>query len=195
MKREIVRIEKPVIDWSGIPDQYRARFLNPGEPETLVALFRKAKPERVIEFGANNGRTAKLLMDNVPSIKQYIGVDVPSWYVFSKECQKYEVPENPGMLALKDERFELILSPRGSMGFLVKALSWCDAAFVDGDHGAMAVRSDWTIATELGCKLVVFHDDHQMRTVDVSSVLDEIHDSGVSLKHVDGTWLTYYEED
>lgn len=189
MTLPIIRVERPSIDLTGLP----ARFMNPGELETLVALIGSVKPKGVLEFGVNTGRTSKVLMDNIPSIERYQGIDVPIGYTTSKEVQRREVPVNPGSMVETYPQFELILRPRGSLDLSVADLALCNAAFIDGDHGYDAVLHDTMLATALVRPggIIVWHDYHDLGTVDVKRALDELYDAGEKLTRVEGTWFVY----
>ncbi|RUX81402.1 class I SAM-dependent methyltransferase [Mesorhizobium sp. M7A.F.Ca.CA.001.07.2.1] len=178
------------IDWSGL----NARFMNPGELEVLVALARSVAPKVAIEFGVNEGRTAKALLRNVVTIERYVGIDVPQGYVTDKIVQRREVPQQPAHLALDDSRFRLLIARHGSHDLLIDDLPECDFAFIDGDHGARGVMQDQFLALNRVRKggMIVYHDYHARGTVDVQAVLEELHKSGRRLiQHVEGTWLAF----
>ncbi|MCC6380470.1 MAG: class I SAM-dependent methyltransferase [Burkholderiales bacterium] len=176
-------------DWSGVPK----RFLNPGELEVLIALVASVAPRGVLEFGVNVGRTARAILDSVPSIERYQGIDVPMGYVTSKAVQRQEVPERPGELAAADPRFELILRPSGSLDLTASDLALCDAVFIDGDHGRQAVVHDTALAHALVRRggIIIWHDYHDLGTVDVREVLHELADGGASIAAIDGTWIAF----
>lgn len=168
--------------------------MNPGELEVLVALARLAAPRVAVEFGVNEGRTAKALMRNVDTIERYVGIDVPHGYVTDKIVQRREVPQQPARLALDDARFRLIIARRGSHDLAPEDLPECDFAFIDGDHGRDGVTKD----TQLACHrvrpggLIVWHDYHARGTVDVQAVLEEYaRTSARPIHHVEGTWLAF----
>lgn len=169
------------------------RFLNPGELEVLVALVRNVGAQTMLEIGVNDGRTAKAMMMNVPSIRRYIGVDVPMGYVTSKVVQRREIPARPGHLAMDDPRFSLLLKKRGSMDLGPTDLPRCDVVFIDGDHGRDAVMHDSGLARAIVKHggLVIWHDYHDRGTVDVREVLDEMFDEGAKITHVKDTWIAY----
>lgn len=177
------------IERGGLP----ARYMNPGELEVLIALVASARPAHVIEFGVNVGRTAKAILSNVVSVEQYTGIDVPETYVPSKAVQRYEVPTNPGALVVYDPRFTLLIRPRGSLDLSADDLEPCDAAFIDGDHGAEAVAHDTMLARALTRPggIIVWHDYHDLGTVDVKAVLDRMHEAGRDISLVAGTWLAF----
>lgn len=184
-----VKIEPAKIDWTGLPTGY----LNGGELEVLVTLVRSVSPRAVIEFGCNEGRTAKALLRHVPEIEQYVGVDVLPGYVFQKSVQKGETPARPGHLAIADERFELRVSARGSFDLTAADLPVADAVFIDGDHGERAVRHDTALALELlrPGGIIIWHDYHDLGVVDVRDVLHAFAADGMAIQHVEGTWIAY----
>lgn len=176
------------IEWMGLP----RRYLNPGEAEVLVALMRGVNARRVLEIGCNDGRTAKLMLANVPSIERYVGIDVPPGYQFACAVQKNEVPKNPGHYAEGHKAFELLLRPRGSFDVTAEELGTFDVVFIDGDHSAAAVRHDTDLARKVLGRggLIIWHDYHDLGTVDVRDVLQDSPLPGVTQpQHVAGTWI------
>jgi predicted O-methyltransferase YrrM len=167
--------------------------MNPGELETLVNLIGSILPQTVIEFGVNEGRTAKALLRHIPSIRKYIGIDVLPGYVTAKTVQRREIPDKPGHLAADEKAFELILRTRGSLDLVADDLPACDAVFIDGDHGREAVEHDSALARARinAGGLIVWHDYHELGTVDVKSVLDSMAAQGYPIKHIAGTWLAF----
>jgi predicted O-methyltransferase YrrM len=180
------------LDWSGIPEEHRARFLNPGEPEVLAALVRSVRPRSMVEFGCQNGRTARLMLDNVSTLRRYLGIDVPVGYVTEKEVQRGEVPARPGELAFPDRRFRLVLSGLGSHNLTPADIGVFDVAFIDGDHSYAGVMNDFTLSCLCIAPggLIIFHDFHDLGTVDVKKAVEEIHgQSGRIVEHITGTWF------
>lgn len=181
-------LEVAPIDWCGLPK----RFLNPGEAEVLVALMRSVQARRVVEIGCHDGRTAKLMLHNVPTIDRYVGIDVPPGYEFGCAVQKLEVPKRPGHYALEEKAFELILRPRGSFEVHPLELGEVDVVFIDGDHSALAVRHDTELARRVlrAGGLIIWHDYHDLGTVDVRDQLHAFVASGEARPvHVAGTWI------
>jgi predicted O-methyltransferase YrrM len=177
------------IDWTGLP----TRFMPEGDLETLIALVSSVWPRHVIEFGVNVGRTAKAIMDNVPGIERYTGIDVPLDYVPLLALQRDNAVPNPGEMVLSDPRFHLIVKPRGSLDLTVADLAPCEAVFIDGDHGREAVLHDMMLARALVRPggIIVCHDYHDLGTVDVKAVLDEMHAAGAAIQRVEDTWLAF----
>ena len=167
--------------------------MNKGELEILIALMRSVCPQHVIEFGVNEGRTAKAILANVAGVERYTGIDVAPGYVPAKAVQRNEVPAFPGALVEDDPRFELIVRARGSLDLAAADLAPCDAAFIDGDHGREAVLHDTALARALVRPggIIVWHDYHELGTVDVKTVLDDMSQAGDTIMHVEQTWLAY----
>lgn len=185
-----VGVMDAVIDWSNLSKQY----MNPGELEKLISLMRVHSPRTVMEIGINSGRTAKALLTYVPSIQKYIGVDVNKGYQFSKEVQSAEVPEVPGEVALAFPQLELRVSDNGSFDINMKDdLPELDAVFIDGDHSYDAVFHDTVLARENVRKggIIIWHDYHDLGTVDVRDFLHDQVKEGRKIVHIDGTWLAY----
>lgn len=175
------------IEWMGLP----RRYLNPGEAEVLVALLRSVNARRVLEIGCNDGRTAKLMLANVPTIERYVGIDVPPGYQFACAVQKNEVPKNPGHYAEGHKAFELVLRERGSFDVTPGELGEFDAVFIDGDHSAAAVMHDTKLAQQVLRQdgLIIWHDYHDLGTVDVREVLHELVANGALLSQIANTWI------
>jgi predicted O-methyltransferase YrrM len=166
-----------------------------GELETLIALLQTISPRHVIEFGVNVGRTAKAIMANVAGIERYTGIDVPLDYVPLLPIQLDNAVANPGEMVLADPRFHLIIRPRGSLDLTAADLAPCDAAFIDGDHGYQAVLHDSMLARALVRPggIIIWHDYHDLGTVDVKTALDDMHRDGIhhAIHRVDNTWLAF----
>jgi predicted O-methyltransferase YrrM len=175
------------IEWLGLHRKYQ----NAGELEILVALARSIDAHSMLEIGCRDGRTAKLMLHNVPSLQRYIGVDVESGYQPEHAHQLDEIPKIPGQYANGDPRFELILRPNGSFDLLDDDLQSCDIVYIDGDHGRWAVRHDSILAFQIVRKdgLIVWHDYNNAMTVDVKTVLDDFAKYGFPIKLIEGTWF------
>lgn len=187
------RLDLPEINWSGIPLDQRKRFLNPGEAEVLIALVRSINPQCMWEIGVNEGRTARLFLDNVESLESYIGFDVLPGYMTSRQVQRREVPARPGWMAAEDPRFLMRLSARGSLDFAPGVLPPVDVVFIDGDHGKQAVEHDTRLARAAlrPGGLIIWHDYHGLPTVDVREVLEAQHAAGAPIEHVEDTWIAF----
>lgn len=176
------------IDWRG-----HQRYMNNGELDVLVSLFRMVMPKLVVEIGVNEGRTAKVILENVPSVQIYTGVDVQRGYVPVLPVQRNEVPERPGHMVIDDPRFQLVLRPKGSLDLKSCNLGASDATFIDGDHSRKAVIHDTLLARAITRPggIIVWHDYHDQETVDVRLVLDEMYLKGDEILHVENTWFAY----
>lgn len=173
-------------------DDISKRYMNPGELETLATLVARVKPKRMIEFGCNEGRTAKVMLREFP-IQSYVGVDVLPGYQFTCKVQSREVPKDPGHLAMHDHRFQLLLRARGTWDLTPDDLRQADVIFIDGDHSYDAVMHDTILASKVVNPggLIVWHDYHDRGTVQVKEVLEQLHARGRKIRHVEGTWLAY----
>jgi predicted O-methyltransferase YrrM len=184
-------VVKYPIDWSTRP----RRFMNPGELETLITLIASVNPKQVIEFGINVGRTAQAILEYVPGIEGYTGIDVPIGYVTAKEVQRGEVPQVPGELVKDDPRVTLLVRTGGSQSLRAHELPEADAIFIDGDHSRKGVENDTMLAWQRVRPggIIVWHDYHDLETVDVREVLNDLYEKGWNLRHVKDTWLVYLE--
>jgi len=167
-------------------------YLNEVETAILVTLVTSVKPKVMIEFGCNQGRTAKIILDNVLSIERYIGIDVPPDHEPTLECQRSEIPRSPGIFAASDERFWLLVRDRGSAGIGPQDLESCDVVFVDGDHSDRAVTHDLHVARVLTRPggIIVAHD-YGNEAVEVTRAIDRLCDQGWPWQHIEGTWLAF----
>jgi predicted O-methyltransferase YrrM len=164
--------------------------------EVLVALIRTTTPKVVVEFGVNIGRTAEAILEYVPGIETYVGIDVPFSHVPNKMVQRNEVPEQAGRLVRDDTRFQLLLPSGGSQELLPVSLpKQADAVFIDGDHSLPVVQHDTMLALQIlrPGGLVIWHDYHTLGTVDVKPFLDDKYEQGWPLHHVQDTWIVFME--
>lgn len=192
---QLPQISKQYFDVKSINlDDVPTRYMNPGELEVLVTLIAAVKPRRVIEFGCNSGRTAKVILREIPGIQSYVGIDVLPGYEFACPVQKAEIPPNPGALAMDDARFHLLLRGRGTLDIKPEELSYADAIFIDGDHSYDAVVYDTILATKIVKPggIIIWHDYHDMPTVDVKKALDRFaSEYNRKIIHVENTWLAF----
>jgi predicted O-methyltransferase YrrM len=174
------------------------RFMSQMERYALAELANNISARTIIETGVNEGTTAKWLIENVPTIIHYVGVDVPVGYMPKFVQQASEVSGAPGRLAFQFyDKFQLTVCARGSFDLEAKDLPRADMFLIDGDHGREAVLNDTKLATELVNKggLIIWHDyklvDDRGRPdpCNVVDVLDELHSLGRPLVHIAGTWL------
>lgn len=184
------------IDWTGIPDPVKGLFLQEVEVRSLIHLLDGC--ESVMEIGCQNGRTARVLLNSVLSLKRYIGVDIPPGSVTASSVQRGEVPLRAGEFALGDERFHLMVRPRGSFAIEPYEIidgGRLDAVFIDGDHSRNGVERDTALALSVlkPGGLVIWHDDHDRSDVDVSAVLDEFNRlQRWDIHRIEGTWIAYH---
>jgi predicted O-methyltransferase YrrM len=167
-----------------------SRYLNAHETAVLVALVKSVSPKVMIEFGCNLGITGARLLENVPTLEKYVGIDVPPDHVPVLQCQRDEVPTNAGCYAAHDPRF-FLLTER-SQFLRTGHLEPCDAVFIDGDHSEAAVLHESRLARRLirGAGIIVWHD-YSNPAVEVTRALDRLHEEGWPIDCVDNSWLAF----
>lgn len=186
-----VKIAPAAIDWGKEP----RGFFNANELETIVALMYEVRPEYVVETGCNIGRTAKLVLQHVPGIVRYTGIDVfPGYKYQDGSVQKHETPTNAGERAKGDPRFRLHVSEFGSRDVTADYLGPADCVFIDGDHSVSGVTYDTQLAESVirPGGMIIWHDYHDLNCagIGVKEVLDLRAKTG-DLYHVEGTWLVF----
>jgi predicted O-methyltransferase YrrM len=167
-------------------------YLGKQETEILVSLIASVEPRTMFEFGVQAGRTAKTLLDRVPSLQRYIGIDVPFDHMPTLACQKSEVPITPGVFASEDPRFFTLIYEGGSQLLSADQLEPCDAVFIDGDHSRAAVLHDSAVAQWIVREggIIVWHD-YGNPAVEVTQALDELIENGWPIIVVENSWLAY----
>jgi predicted O-methyltransferase YrrM len=164
------------------------QYMNPGEQEVLLALIAPIKPKIMVEIGVNEGLTALAVLQNIPSIEQYVGIDVPPDYEFEIAAQRVERPNEPGKLVKHDPRFQLKIHGETSATMPASA----DVVFIDGDHGKQGVLADSIWASQIVTHggLIIWHD-YGNPTVEVTQVLNRLDNHHRELHHIEGTWLVF----
>jgi len=163
-------------------------YLNGRETSLLTMLVDSVKPKVVLEFGCNVGMTAKRVLENIPGIERYVGVDVPFDHKTTLVCQSSEVPLHPGCYA-DDPRFWLLIADRE---LTHDDLEPVDAVFIDGDHSFDGVMHDSRLARELirSPGIIVWHD-FLNPSVDVTKVLDQLSEEGWPIVGIKNSWLAF----
>jgi predicted O-methyltransferase YrrM len=166
-----------------------SRYLGANECSIMIDLVRSVSPRVMIEFGCNLGITAKRVLENVPTLEKYIGVDVPPAHVTTLMCQLEEVPESAGCYA-DDPRFRLLTSPTQELE--ASDLEPCDAVFIDGDHSFPAVTHESIIARDLVRPggIIIWHD-FQNPSVEVTEALVSFYAQGWPIVSVRNSWLAF----
>lgn len=166
-----------------------SKYLNARETAILIALIKPVAPKVFIEFGCNVGLTARRVLDNVPSIDTYIGIDVPPYHVPTLDCQWGEVPADAGWWVASEQKFHLLIADR----VLTRDdLEPADAVFIDGDHSFDGVMRDARLARALVRPggLIAFHD-YGNPHVEVTAALDHLEQEGWPLNQIEGSWIAY----
>lgn len=188
--RKSIKITPRSYNLNGIP----TRYFNPGELERLLHLYEMVPEiETIVEFGVNNGRNPLATFKNIPTVKQYVGVDVTQDYVTRMPVQRNEIPSRPGELVLGDPRFKLIVQPNGTFDLSAGDLPNADAVFIDADHSEVGVMHDYELAKKIikPGGIIIFHDDNCLPVVQVTQTLNKICEQGREIVHIDGTWLSF----
>ena len=167
-------------------------YLNDVETGLLVTLVRSVRPKVVIEFGVNEGRTASIILREIPGIERYIGIDIPPGHEPTLACQRSEVPRTAGVYAAPDPRFWLLVRERGSLAVGPQDVEPCDCCFIDGDHSRAAVEHDSFLSRALirPGGVIVWHD-YNNPAVQVSEVLDRLSSQGWPITAIEDSWLAY----
>jgi predicted O-methyltransferase YrrM len=148
----------------------------------------------VLEIGVHEGNTAKAILQALPHITRYIGIDVPANYRTTLPIQQGEVPRKPGAAVAGDARFELVIEPRGSYDVhAADLMPKFDAIFIDGDHSCEGVRNDSALAYQLiqPGGVIIWHDYKMHPQLCVKQLIDQWRAGGRNINLVTGTWLAF----
>jgi predicted O-methyltransferase YrrM len=151
----------------------------------LIKLIESVSPKVMIEFGCNEGVTAKRLLEKVSTIERYIGIDI------SFDQATDETPVNAGWAAANDPRFFVLF--QNSRSLIDEDLEECDAIFVDGDHSEETVLHESLMARRLirPGGIIVWHDFGNP-AVEVTQTLVRLsNDFGWPIQNIDGSWLAF----
>ena len=184
--RKFTRVELGAVPLGGPT----SRYLNAYETSILIALVESVRPRVMIEFGCNEGITAKRLLESLSTLEKYIGIDVAFGNKPALACQSSETPANPGWAAAADPRF-FYLEARSQM-LRSGRLEACDAVFIDGDHSELAVLHESRLARRLmrGRGIIVWHD-YGNNAVEVTHALNRLHNEGWPISCVEHSWLAF----
>jgi predicted O-methyltransferase YrrM len=185
--RKFTRAELGVVPLHGAFSKY----LNSHETSILYALIASVAPRVMIEFGCHEGITAKRMLENLPTLQKYIGIDVPHGHRATLRCQQDETPADAGWYAAADPRFFLLLA-RSQM-LRTGHLESCDAVFIDGDHSEHAVLHESRLARRLirgPVGMIVWHD-YSNPAVEVTQALDQLCYEGWPINCVEDSWLAF----
>jgi predicted O-methyltransferase YrrM len=184
-------------------EQFMAMFGDPGpqaggcyltdvERRVLVALTRHVAPKTVIEFGVQDGKTAACIWAAAPTIKSYVGIDLPQGAAPALASQGTEVPAVPGEAVAGRKGFKLLLQESGT---LVPAdLPLADLIFIDGGHDYATVKHDTALAFARirPGGVIVWHDYNAIPEIGVRQCIDELNQTqGDRCTLVQGTWLVF----
>lgn len=187
-RRQLLQVEIACGETFG---EFPKRMMSDEDRRAIIGLLRSINCETFAEFGVHEGFTAKVILDNVPTIKRYVGVDVTPDYVPAIAAQLKEVPTDPARLVKDDPRFELIVRKRGSLDATPGTIGRCDAILIDGDHSRAAVEHDTTLARTCVRPggLVIWHD--YVNVGDVVDALEGYAALGDPILNAAGTWVAF----
>lgn len=174
-------------------DWHKYWMTSPEDRAALIYLLRSIEAETVAEIGIHAGYTARCLLDNVVSIRSYIGIDAKRGYVPTTKAQKTQVPIEPAKKVIGDHRLRLIVSTNGSLDIKASDLPNLDAIFIDGDHGYEVAKHDTNLArqTVRSGGLIIWHDYHEGSAEGVRDLLEEMFGQGAPIRHIAHTWLAF----
>jgi predicted O-methyltransferase YrrM len=164
--------------------------------DAICTLIERIHAEVIIEFGVQQGNTATAILDTFSYIREYIGIDVEKDYEPLCIFQKKEIPLDAGCFAKKDNRFRLIVKPRGTFDLTFRDMPVADFIFVDGDHSLQGIVHDTVLAlaTVKNDGIVCWHDYQNLSVVrETLKILSEkycfniniINDSNIAYSVVD----------
>lgn len=164
-------------------------YLTDQERRILVAVTRFVGARTVVEFGVQDGRTARCVLDGCPTIKRYVGIDLPAGVAPVLRTQGTEVPRVPGEAVLGLPGVEIIL--KDSRELTAEEIPRADVVFIDGGHDYETVRSDTRLAYQIVRPggAIVWHDYNAMPEIGVRRCIDEMNALGDSRVLVAPTWM------
>lgn len=178
----------------------RNGFMTRADTEAVLALLREVKPTRVLEIGINYGDTAREILQRVPGIHEYVGIDIMPGTKLPMRFQWPEIPLFPGREVKSDRRVKVIVRPNGSRDVTPEEIGKVDAVIIDGDHSEQAVLEDTRLA--LRCinprGVIIWHDYYAETNTDVPKALHRLHADShfrdalrLSLRWVEGTAIAF----
>ena len=189
-----VSLEEFRATYGWIPDQAVDHCYATREDRQVINSINAAlRPERVLEFGINEGRQAELMLRTSPWIRHYCGIDVYPDFIPAWSQQRGEIPgEGKVGRFVKDDRLHLVLSNVGSYeGIQALTGSGYGLIYIDADHSYEGVARDTAIAYSVAAPgaAIVWHD-YKWDIPSVMRFLDEIADRD-ALVHVGGTRIAF----
>ncbi len=140
--------------------------------EHLLNVLKEVQPERVIEIGVWRGDRAEKFLEQVPSIRKYVGFDLFEEMTdekFEQEKMGNCVFEQMDAVLKRLERFkhvtvEMIKGDTTiSLPAYVAKKEQFDLIFIDGGHSVETIHNDWFYAEQmLAPDGVVVFDDYYL---------------------------------
>ena len=171
----------------------RNHFMTRADTEAVLALLHEVTPKRVVEFGINYGHTAKEILQRIPGIEKYVGVDIVPGAELAPRYQWPEIPLFPGRETKGDKRVKILVRPRGSYDLVPSDIGPVDAAIIDGDHSKLGVQTDTGLART--CirpgGVLIWHDYSETTNTEVPFVLERMHRLGRKIFWAEGTAVAF----
>lgn len=151
-------------------------FMGLNDIEPILAFIQTFHLKTIIEFGIQRGATAKFILNNCPSVENYIGIDITPDAQTTLPIQQIEVPQIAGELVKDYHQVNLILTPNGTRDLTPGHLPAADLILIDGDHSADGVLLDTILARQTIRKggIICWHDYGNLLVPDVTKVIDEL---------------------
>lgn len=162
--------------------------------EALIAFSRTFHIETFIEIGIQRGETARCILGNSPSIRNYIGIDIAPTALTNLPIQQGEIPIVAGELVNHDPRVNLIVTPNGSRDLTALDLPVADLIFIDGDHSFNGVILDTILARQTVRKggIICWHDFGNPLVPSVSAAINSMNNAeGDHICLIDGGTLCF----
>lgn len=167
-------------------------YLSDAERRVLVALARHVRARTVIEFGVQDGQTARCIWDGCGSVRTYVGIDLPLGEAPALASQATEVAAVPGAAVADRKGFRLLRT--NSRDLTPPDLPMADLIFIDGGHDFGTVAHDTTLADAKirPGGVIVWHDYNAIPGIEVRRLIDERNQTrGDRATLVAATWLVF----
>jgi predicted O-methyltransferase YrrM len=168
-------------------------YLQAVERAVLVTLCGRARAQRVLEFGCQDGGTADAILSALPGIVRYDGVDLPQGMVPVLDGQRTEKPVEAGAKAKHHAGFFVKLIDSRNLTRAELRVGY-DFVFIDGGHDYETVKHDSELALQLVSRggVIAWHDYNDIPANGVKTVVDKINaEVGGRIIAVEGTWLCF----
>jgi predicted O-methyltransferase YrrM len=127
--------------------------------QVILGFVNFFQPRRYVEFGLNEGQTARSILAVSPSVLLYTGIDVQNDFKTRDTDQQTEVPKEAGAFIKYDSRVRMLITEHGSAYLTPQEIGEADMVFIDGDHSYEGVKKDSELARSIVKKgVIMWHD-------------------------------------